>query len=710
MPTEPVVLLWILTATGLVFLMQVGFCLLEIGFVRPKNTINVAIKNVMDFCLAGFMFWLGGYALMFGPSIAGLVGWGGFMPDHSWPTGLLAFVLFQMVFCGTAATIVSGAVAERMGYSSYIAVTALLSGLIYPIFGHWAWGGLAGMESAGWLGSLGFIDFAGSTVVHSVGGWMALAACLVIGPRLGRFEPDGRALSGSNLAIAAAGVLILWLGWIGFNGGSVMSDLGRAPGVILNTMVAACSGGLAAQILSVSIWGRTRVEHFLNGILAGLVAITACATVVATLEAALVGAIGGLIALRGQELLEWLRIDDAVGAVPVHLFAGIWGTLAVAILGDPALFGTGLDRWDQLRVQFIGVASCGLLAFGGGYALLLLLNCLHPLRISVEAERMGLNVSEHDAYSPMLALAAEMERHRLGGRFDRHVHVEPESDVQLIAAQYNRVIDRVAEDHKRQEKLLDELSRAKLEAEASAQAKSRFLATMSHELRTPLNAVIGFSHLIADEAYGRIDERYVEHARDIHDGGRHLLDLVNDVLDFSRIEAGRYQLQEQQVDVGRLLYSVQRMLQNLADSAGVAMSVVPRSDLPALMADERVLRQIMINLVGNAVKFTPPGGHIRVAAVKEPDRRICLIVADTGIGMDPKQVPKALEPFTQLESGHAKGKQGTGLGLSLVRALVTLHGGTLVIQTSPGQGTTVHVRFPADRTMDEIPVIDAAAV
>lgn len=700
MPTDPVVLVWILTATGLVFMMQVGFCLLEVGFVRPKNTINVAIKNVMDFCLAGFIFWLVGFALMFGPSIGGIIGWGGFMPDHLWPTPVLAFVLFQMVFCGTAATIVSGAVAERMGYSSYIAVTALLSVMIYPVFGHWAWGGLAGAGPGGWLEQMGFIDFAGSTVVHSVGGWMALACCLVIGPRLGRFDKGGRAASGANLAMAAAGVLVLWLGWIGFNGGSVLGELDKAPGVILNTMVAACAGGLAAQILSVATWRRTRVEHFLNGILAGLVAVTACAAVVSTAGAALVGAVGGLIALRGSQLLDYLRIDDAVGAVPVHLFAGIWGTLAVALLGDPALFGTGLGRLEQFWVQVAGVGACAVLAFGGGYLAISLLNRWHPLRIGEAEERMGLNVSEHDAYSPMLALAVEMERHRLDGKFDRHVHVEPESDVQLIAAQYNRVIDRVAEDNQRQEKLLDELSRAKLEAEASAQAKSRFLATMSHELRTPLNAVIGFSHLIADQAYGSIDDRYVEHARDIHDGGRHLLDVVNDVLDFSRIEAGRYQLQEQPVDLHRLLTGVKRMVQSLADSAQLSLSTHPYEGLPALLADERVVRQILINLVGNAVKFTRPGGHIRMVALMEPDRRICLIVADTGIGMDPKQVPKALEPFTQLESGHAKGNQGTGLGLSLVRALTTLHGGTLVIQTAPGQGTTVYVRFPAVRTLD----------
>jgi len=701
MPIDAISLVWVLCATALVFMMQAGFCLLEVGFVRAKNTINVAIKNVMDFCIGAMLFWLFGYALMFGPSWNGLIGTGGFMPGEGWPTHMTVFLLFQVMFCGTAVTIVSGAVAERMGYTAYIAISALLSGLIYPVFGHWAWGGLAEAAPAGWLGRLGFIDFAGSTVVHSVGGWLALAAVLVIGPRLGRFGPEAKSLSNSNLTMAAAGTLVLWLGWIGFNGGSTLAFNDSTPRVVLHTMLAGAAGGLAAHALSHGLHRHPRVDQFLNGILAGLVAVTACAHVVPSWAAVLVGAIGGLISIGGQVLLERLRIDDAVGAVPVHLFAGIWGTLAVALLGDPDLWGTGHTRLVQLGVQALGVLACGAYAFGVGFIILTLVDRVLPLRIPAEAERMGLNVAEHGASSPMLDLVAEMERHRLENRLDRHVHVEPESDVELIAAQYNRVIDRVNEDRRRQELLLKELSAAKIEAESSNQAKSRFLATMSHELRTPLNAVIGFSHLIADQAYGEIDDRYVEHARDIHDGGRHLLSLVNDVLDFSRIEAGKFELHEQPVELPRTLRSVQRLVQSLADAAGINLCLVVPDDIPMLRADERVMRQILINLVGNALKFTKPGGRVTMTATLEPDRRLCLAVADTGVGMDPKQVPRALEPFTQLSSELSKGQQGTGLGLSLVRALTQLHGGTLVIQTGVGQGTTVYVRFPPERTLDQ---------
>ncbi|WP_161630996.1 ammonium transporter [Niveispirillum irakense] len=700
MTNDPIAHIWILSAAGLVFVMQLGFCLLEIGFVRAKNSINVAIKNVMDFCIAGFLFWLFGYALMFGPSVAALVGVGPVMPGADLPSQQLVFLLFQMMFCGTATTIVSGAVAERMGYGAYIMVSALLSALIYPIFGHWAWGGLAGPESQGWLAALGFLDFAGSTVVHSVGGWLALAAVLVIGPRTGRFDAGVNTLGNGNLTMASAGVLVLWFGWLGFNGGSVLGDLERAPGVLLNTMLAGCAGGLAGHFASSLLMRKPAVEHFLNGILGGLVAVTAGALYVGAGAAALIGAIGGVLVIAGGRLLERLRVDDAVGAVPVHLFAGIWGTLAVALFGDVALFGTGLGRWEQLQVQALGVVACGTFTFGAGYGLLRLLNMLVPLRIDVEAERLGLNIAEHGATSPMLDLAAEMERHRSEGKFDRPVHVEPQSDVELIAAQYNRVISKVQTEIQRHELLLEELGKAKVEAENSNTAKSQFLATMSHELRTPLNAVIGFSHLIADQAYGPIDERYVEHAQDINDGGKHLLALVNDVLDFSRLEAGKFQLNEQPVDLRRVMVGVHRLMLPLAEEGALGLTLDMPEALPPLLADERAVRQILINLVGNAVKFTPAGAHVRIQARLEPDWRLCITVADQGIGMDPQQVPKALEPFTQLEGGLAKGHGGSGLGLSLVNALVRLHEGTMVIQTAPGRGTTIHIRFPARRTIE----------
>lgn len=689
---------WVLSATALVFVMQVGFCFLEVGFVRAKNSVNVAIKNVMDFCVAGFLFWVFGYGIMFGESFAGLIGTSGFMPDQGGSDDLL-FVLFQLMFCGTATTIVSGAVAERMGYSSYVAVSALLSGLVYPVFGHWAWGGMAGDGPAGWLARLGFIDFAGSTVVHSVGGWMSLAAILVIGPRRGRFGPRPVAMTGHNLSMAAGGTLLLWLGWIGFNGGSALGDLEIVPAVILHTMIAACAGGLAGHVLSLALHRRARVEHLLNGVLGGLVAITACCHVVGGLSAILVGAVGGGLALLGEKLLLRLGIDDAVGAVPVHLFAGIWGTLAVALLGDPQRWGTGHDLAGQLAVQALGVAACGVYAFGVGILALALADRLHPLRISEAQEEIGLNVAEHEASSPMLDLIREMERQRMEGRFDRPVPVEPESDVEPIATAYNRVIDRVGETMRRQDRLLQELSSAKLEAEASNQAKSRFLASMSHELRTPLNAVIGFSQLIAEKAYGPVSDQYAEYARDINESGHHLLTLVNDVLDYSRIEAGKAALNEQQVDLGRVAALVQRMMQATADAAGVGLACDMPRPPPPLLADERAIRQILINLASNAIKFTRSGGTVTLSAAVEPDRRILLSVVDTGIGMDPAAVPRALEPFSQLHGDLSRSHAGAGLGLSLVKALAQLHGATLVIRTAPGQGTAVHIRFPAERTL-----------
>jgi Amt family ammonium transporter len=604
-----------------------------------------------------------------------------------------------MAFCGTATTILSGAVAERMRFQGYFVATAILAGAIYPVVGHWAWADLDG-GTPGWLAAMGFVDFAGSTVVHSVGGWMALAAVLIVGPRKGRFGRIGRAPEGHDIPMATLGGFLLWIGWFGFNGGSTLVLDDSVPLVLLNTALGGAAGGLVAVAATWAIHRRPRVGLIITGPLGGLVGVTANCNIITPAEAVVIGGIGGLVAVLGMLWLERMQIDDAVGAVPVHLGAGIWGTLAVALFGDPAAWGGG-GRIDQLGVQALGVAATGLWAFGIGYVLLKAIDRVAPLRVTPQQEEVGLNVAEHGASTAINDLIGEMERQRRDGDFDRMVPVEPETEAGRIARQYNLVLGKVNTETRRREQLVDELVQAKEAAETANQSKSQFLATMSHELRTPLNAIIGFSELISEEVFGEIgDPKYREYARDILNSGEHLLSLVNDILDLSKIEAKKFDLSEERVSVEELVGSVTRFIAPKTQEKGLALETRIDDGLPDIYADRRALRQVLLNLLSNAVKFTPTGGHVSIAARPEPDGRLALIVTDTGIGMSRNDIPRAMEPFTQIESSLTNHAGGTGLGLPLTRSLVALHGGTMVLQSDPGAGTVVTVRLPWERLID----------
>lgn len=687
---------WLIVAASFVFLMQAGFCALESGFVRARNTINVAAKNLIDFCLAGVLFWAIGFRLMFGDSDVSAAG-----EAIGWPE---AFFLFQLMFCGTAVTLVSGAVAERIRFGGYAILAILVSGVIYPVAGSWAWAGLDG-GAPGWLAARGFIDFAGSTVVHSVGGWVALAAVLVIGPRHGRFDKGAPAPQPDSLPLASLGLLFLWFGWIGFNGGSELAMNGRVAPIIAHTMLAACAGGLAAILYARLVLGRPRIDSLINGVLGGLVAITAGANVVNEPGALAVGAVGGLIVVPSTQLLDRLRIDDAVAAVPVHLFAGVWGTLAVALFGDPELLGRG---WlEQLRIQAYGVAVFGGFTFFTSLAVIWTLARFVRLRATATEQQIGLNAVEHDASSAAHDLALAMEERFRRGEVGEPVPVEVGSDVEIVARQYNRVAMRVKSDTARLEKSVDELAIARDEAEAANRAKSAFLANMSHELRTPLNAIIGFSEIMVRQTFGALgNDRYTDYAGDIHGAGTHLLGIVNDMLDHTSIEAGKVELNEREIHLGELAEAVARGLQPIADRCGVRLRTDHEADQPLLSGDERIVRQILLNLMNNAIKFTHEGGRVEVVTRLEPDNRLAIVVSDTGIGMDRSEIARAMEPFVQLNEDYNKTHGGTGLGLPLVRSMVKLHGGTLTIDSMKDHGTTVIVRFPAARTLAEAEAAD----
>jgi Amt family ammonium transporter len=384
--------LWTLIAAFLVFFMQAGFAMVEAGFTRAKNAVNIIMKNMMDMSMGALAFWAVGFALMFGVTKTGWFGTTGFFLSDFAKEGdpwTLAFWMFQVVFCATAATIVSGAMAERTKFIAYLAYSVVISALIYPVFGSWAWGSL--YKGSGWLEGLGFIDFAGSTVVHSVGGWAALAGAIVIGPRLGKYvNGKARAIPGHNITLAALGVFILWFGWYGFNPGSTTAANTDIAMIAVNTTLSAAAGAVGAMVTSWLMFKKPDASMTLNGVLAGLVGITAgCANVLPG-SAVLIGLIaGGIVVLSVIFIDQVLKIDDPVGAVSVHGVCGAWGTLAAG------LFNAGGVTLKIVAVQLLGIAACFLWVFPTAFVLFKILKATTGLRISREEELEGLDVGEH---------------------------------------------------------------------------------------------------------------------------------------------------------------------------------------------------------------------------------------------------------------------------------------------------------------------------
>ena len=406
---------WTLVAAILVFLMQAGFALVETGFTRAKNAANIMMKNLMDFAVGSLAFYVLGAALMFGASKAtGWLGWGGLgMPSLGAGEGVWdwTFLFFQTMFAATAATIVSGAVAERIEFKSYLIYSALVSAVVYPISGHWMWGSLAGEASQGWLEALGFHDFAGSTVVHSVGGWIALAGAMMLGPRIGKYRHDGKAnpIPGHSLVLGTLGVLLLWIGWFGFNPGSYTAGIGSIGRVAMTTNLAACAGTIAALVTAWIIMKKPDLTMALNGSLAGLVAITAPCDQVTCNAAIVIGLVAGVLVVLSVFAMDRIHIDDPVGAVSVHCVNGVWGTLAVGLFAAPEALGYGNTMvglfygggFKYLGVQALGAGATCVWAFGTGLAIFFALKKLGILRVSEKTELKGLDVTEHgqDAYA-----------------------------------------------------------------------------------------------------------------------------------------------------------------------------------------------------------------------------------------------------------------------------------------------------------------------
>lgn len=405
---------WVLLCAALVFLMEAGFAALEAGFVRSRNSLNIIMKVFMD-CTIGIVgFFLCGFGLMYGTDILGILGTSGFILQGDLSQLHLkipveAFWLFQAAFAIAMATIVSGAVAERMKFAPYLIFSLLATVIIYPLAGHWVW------NPNGWLNQLGMLDFAGSAVVHSLGGWAALAAVLVLGPRSGRFNKNGSItiMPGHNLPLATLGAFILWFGWFGFNPGSTLSGTDSSIArIAMNTNLSAAAGGTVAALLTLGKYGKADLSMAINGALGGLVAITAGCAFVGPLSALFIGSIAGALIVVAVPLFDHLHADDPVGAIAVHGVCGTFGTLAVGIFAEHGglLYGGGLHLFG---IQLLGITVIGLWGFGTTYALFSALKASVGIRVSQEDELIGLDLSEHgiaaynDLEYPLLQRAAQ---------------------------------------------------------------------------------------------------------------------------------------------------------------------------------------------------------------------------------------------------------------------------------------------------------------
>ena len=453
--------LWVIDCAILVFIMQAGFMCVESGLSRHKNSINVALKNAADFGVSVVVFWLFGFGLMFGKSFNGLFGTDLFMfaTDIS---QYQTYFVFQAMFVATAATIISGAVAERLKFVGYLVMTVFATGIIYPIVGHWAWSSsyLGEAMNKGWLAALGFVDFAGSTIVHSVGGWIALSGVLILGPRIGKYsEANKGKFTGSSFPLAVLGTLILWFGWFGFNGGSNGAMDDAVPLILINTFLAAAFGLLTSLVVSFTIFKKPDPFYVILGPLAGLVSITAACNSVNSLIAILIGIIGTIIAIIVHEILDKKEIDDVVGAVPVHLAAGVWGTLAVGIFSNLEILGTGLTRIEQIKVQLIGISVIGAFSFISSYIFFKIINYFYPLRVSPIHEELGLNIAEHGAVSVEHDLIAILDKQSKSGDLKIRGPQDPFTAGGVIGLYYNKLMSKLEESESEKNRWRERISK-----------------------------------------------------------------------------------------------------------------------------------------------------------------------------------------------------------------------------------------------------------
>jgi ammonium transporter len=817
---------WIIIAAFLVFLMQAGFLLIEAGSVRAKNSVNVAQKNVSDMIICIICYSLVGFSVMYGVSFGGYIGMGGVKSALQEQGGWPELLIFNLAFCSVVATIVSGAVAERMRIGAYFVSTALIAMFIYPILGHWTWGNMIIKSNLAYLANLGFIDHAGGVTIHALGGFYALAAIIVLGPRRGRFNEKGQVqpISGFSPVLVLTGGLILFVTWIPFNTGALELGTKLFADVALATVIAGAAGGLAGKISGYILNSRTLDPMAsANGILGGLVAVTAGASFLGPFGAFAIGVIGGASAIIGNHiLLHRFKVDDPVGVVGVHGFAAVFGAMIFPFLtSQPLPKGNALS---QFAVQGFGAFVCVAWALITGFAVIGTLKALGVLRVTAAQEYLGLNLGEH---MPNLS-----QEHIEAGYQASKKAISKGATLQsgkssVVGSEIGLALSSMSEDNKRlsEESLirsamfteatesltdglliydkddqilefnsafadimkvmkaecyvgmsrrdylkellrvgaiqigdtpvdvwLDEylagfektgasegniqvgtfyyiyrtrpiptggqiltitdvtqIKAALDKAKMAEKAKSEFLANMSHEIRTPMNGIIGMTELLSRS---ELTDRQHHFVSTISSSGNALMTIINDILDFSKIEAGQVKLNPVPFVLRDSIEDVTTMLSSSAAEKNLDLLVRMQPDLPATyIGDVGRVRQVLTNLVGNALKFTH-FGHVLVDVSGTSSRDmvdLTIRVEDTGIGIPAEQIDDIFQKFRQVDGTTTREYEGTGLGLSISSNLIELMGGKITVSSDVGKGTvfTVHLSLPHHQDMQpsrKIPV------
>ncbi|MDQ7092142.1 ammonium transporter [Desulfosporosinus sp. PR] len=637
--------LWLIVSASFVFFMQAGFVCYEVGFIQSKNVISVAIENILTFVITTLVYCFLGFALMFGPTHLGIFGGNYWLLNNlslTNPSLGFVFVFFELMFAGTAVTIVSGSMSERTRLLPLLLAAVFLAGVIYPLFGHWVWGGLF-LKQPAWLKDLGFIDFAGATVVHGTAGWVSLAGIMVVGARKDRWDSSGRIkkLGRSNIPFAALGTFILWFSWFGFNGGSLLEFNDRVGLILLNTNFSAAAGVMGAILTNhFFLKEHSYMEAIFAGALGGLVAITAGSNYLLPLDAVLVGFISGSVVVFSGLWLEKLRLDDAVGAVSIHGFGGASGTILLALFAPQEFLG-GQTRLTKILVQLAGVSVNFLWAFGLGLLMFYLINKLFGLRVSAEEEEKGLNIVEFaDIYSWQDYL--------------KMTHYETlTQDLSGTIQVQNQLLQK----------------QAKLLVETQEQERVK--------LARDLHDGVGQSLAALKLQLGMIAQKVKKEHQDPLLSGQIERTVHLTANTIEEIRTVLFNLKPALLHEKGLSASVEVLLQNLQKTSGIRFSYnllapMPAWEEAAALNLYRVVQECLTNILKHS-----QATEIVVSFSKLKSNRYLLQISDNGQGFDMQKV-------------HA------GLGLNSMEERLKMLGGTLQIVTETGKGTTLLMEVPYD--------------